>query len=163
MFFSLTLGFGVITSFASYNPRKNNCIRDAYILVLVNCGTSVFAGMVVFSILDHRGFILEKDIDEVSAMCVGLEIQYTLKFVNYFCKKHHPRGLTGFWIHHCILLSHSRSFNLVSKYRFLEPGNYFFSRWSILDHIRYTKTYSYLNIFKSFQFYVHLSFESIDS
>eukprot|EP00794_Sanderia_malayensis_P007057 gene7057-7849_t len=54
MFFTLSLGFGALIAFASYMPRKNNCIRDAYTVVLINCGTSIFAGVVVFSILGHR-------------------------------------------------------------------------------------------------------------
>ena len=54
MFFTLTLGFGALVAFSSYNPVRNNCMRDAYIVVLINCGTSIFAGVVVFSILGYR-------------------------------------------------------------------------------------------------------------
>ncbi len=54
MFFTLSLGFGALISFASFVPYKNQCMRDAYIVVFVNCGTSVFAGIVVFSILGYR-------------------------------------------------------------------------------------------------------------
>ena len=89
MFFTLSLGFGAMISFASYNPVKNNCIRDAYSVVLVNCGTSIFAGMVVFSILGHRQFILEQDIDEVSMMFAELKLKCTVKAVKYFCQKIH--------------------------------------------------------------------------
>ena len=87
MFFTLSLGFGVMISFASYNRVKNNCIRDAYTVVLVNCGTSLFVGMIVFSILGQHQSILGQDVDEVSAMCAGLELHCALKVVNYFCKK----------------------------------------------------------------------------
>ncbi|XP_067040112.1 sodium- and chloride-dependent GABA transporter 1-like [Acropora muricata] len=54
MFFTLSLGFGALISFASYMPIHNQVMRDAYTVVLVNCGTSVFAGVVVFSILGYR-------------------------------------------------------------------------------------------------------------
>nr|QBP15011.1 solute carrier family 6 [Cyanea capillata] len=54
MFFTLSLGFGALIAFASYMPEKNNCTRDAYTVVLINCGTSLFAGIVVFSILGYR-------------------------------------------------------------------------------------------------------------
>lgn len=54
MFFTLSLGFGALVSFASYMPIRNNCVRDAYTVVFINCGTSIFAGIVVFSILGHR-------------------------------------------------------------------------------------------------------------
>ena len=54
MFFTLSLGFGALVAFASYMPIHNQVMRDAYTVVFVNCGTSVFAGIVVFSILGYR-------------------------------------------------------------------------------------------------------------
>ena len=54
MFFTLGLGFGALLAFASYMPTKNNCMKDAYTVVGINCGTSILAGIVVFSILGHR-------------------------------------------------------------------------------------------------------------
>jgi len=65
MFFTLSLGFGALVSFASYMPRKNNCVRDAYTVVLINCGTSIFAAIVVFSILGHRQLITGNPVDKV--------------------------------------------------------------------------------------------------
>ena len=66
MFFTLSLGFGALVSFASYMPRKNNCVRDAYTVVLINCGTSIFAGIVVFSILGHRELVTGNPVEKVS-------------------------------------------------------------------------------------------------
>jgi len=54
IFYSLSIGFGALIAFSSYMPRKNNCINDALIVVLVNCGTSLFAGIVTFSFLGYR-------------------------------------------------------------------------------------------------------------
>lgn len=54
MFFTLSLGFGALIAFASYMPIHNQVMRDAYMVVFVNCGTSLFAGIVVFSILGYR-------------------------------------------------------------------------------------------------------------
>jgi len=65
MFFTLSLGFGALVSFSSYMPRKNNCVRDAYTVVLINCATSIFAGIVVFSILGHRELVTGQKVTEV--------------------------------------------------------------------------------------------------
>ena len=45
------LAFGGLIAFSSYMPISNNCYKDAIMVSIVNCGTSVFAGVVVFSIL----------------------------------------------------------------------------------------------------------------
>ncbi|XP_066929944.1 sodium-dependent neutral amino acid transporter B(0)AT3-like isoform X2 [Clytia hemisphaerica] len=54
IFYSLSIGFGALIAFSSYMPRKNNCVNDALIVVLINCGTSLFAGIVTFSFLGYR-------------------------------------------------------------------------------------------------------------
>ena len=39
---------------SSFNPVKNNCVKDAIMVSLINCGTSVFASIVVFSVLGFK-------------------------------------------------------------------------------------------------------------
>jgi len=67
IFFSLSLGFGALVAFASYVPYKNNVGRDAIIVSLVNCGTSIFAGFVIYSILGYRQHQGIGDIANVSS------------------------------------------------------------------------------------------------
>ena len=65
MFFTLSLGFGALVAFASYMPMHNQVMRDAYTVVFVNCGTSIFAGIVVFSILGYREKVTGIPVTEV--------------------------------------------------------------------------------------------------
>ncbi|XP_041939308.1 sodium-dependent neutral amino acid transporter B(0)AT2-like isoform X1 [Alosa sapidissima] len=54
VFFALGLGFGSVIAYSSYNPRHNNCHRDAIMVASVNFMTSVLASLVVFSVLGFR-------------------------------------------------------------------------------------------------------------
>uniref|UniRef100_H2YE62 Transporter n=1 Tax=Ciona savignyi TaxID=51511 RepID=H2YE62_CIOSA len=61
IFFSLGLGFGGVIAFASYNPKKQNCQRDALIIALTNSFTSIFASIVIFAILGYRATLKYED------------------------------------------------------------------------------------------------------
>uniref|UniRef100_W5M739 Transporter n=1 Tax=Lepisosteus oculatus TaxID=7918 RepID=W5M739_LEPOC len=54
IFFSLSLAFGGLIAFSSYNPQKNNCERDALIVGIINSATSIYASIPVFSILGFK-------------------------------------------------------------------------------------------------------------
>ncbi|KAF7653759.1 hypothetical protein LDENG_00078770 [Lucifuga dentata] len=51
VFFALGLGFGSVIAYSSYNPKNNNCHRDAFTVSTINFLTSVLATLVVFSVL----------------------------------------------------------------------------------------------------------------
>ena len=73
IFYSLGPAFGGIVTLSSYNKFNNNCHRDAFIVAFGNCATSVFAGVVVFSIL---GF-----------MAHGIFLKFT--FYSHFLENSH--------------------------------------------------------------------------
>ncbi|KAK2820215.1 hypothetical protein Q5P01_023174 [Channa striata] len=54
VFFALGLGFGSIIAYSSYNPKDNNCHRDAFSIPIINFFTSVLATVVVFAVLGFR-------------------------------------------------------------------------------------------------------------
>lgn len=78
MFFTLSLGFGALIAFASYMPIHNQVMRDAYTVVFVNCGTSLFAGIVVFSILGYRELKTGIPADKVRSIWPLLKIFHLL-------------------------------------------------------------------------------------
>jgi len=72
IFYSLGIGFGSLIAFGSYNKFHNNVVRDAVSLALVNCFTSVFAGIVVFSVLGHMSHNTGMPIEKVATSGPGL-------------------------------------------------------------------------------------------
>lgn len=58
IFFSLSLAFGGMIAFSSYNAQKNNCERDAIIVGCVNSFTSIYASIPIFAIL---GFLANEN------------------------------------------------------------------------------------------------------
>lgn len=51
IFFTLSLGFGIMITYASYLPARTNISRNAVITGVVDCGYSIFAGLAVFGIV----------------------------------------------------------------------------------------------------------------
>ncbi|XP_054477474.1 sodium- and chloride-dependent transporter XTRP3-like [Anoplopoma fimbria] len=57
IFYSLGLGFGSLIAFASYNQYNNNFERQAIVVSLINCGTSIFASIVTFAIYGFKATV----------------------------------------------------------------------------------------------------------
>jgi len=72
IFFSLSLGFGIMIAYASYNKRRGDITNNAFITSLANCGTSFLAGFVVFSVLGFLAFTEGKAPSEVVNAGSGL-------------------------------------------------------------------------------------------
>ncbi|MFW5997012.1 MAG: sodium-dependent transporter, partial [Lentisphaeria bacterium] len=49
IFFTLSVGFGIMIAYASYLPKNANVARSALITAVGNCAFSVFAGLAVFA------------------------------------------------------------------------------------------------------------------
>ncbi|CAN9501807.1 unnamed protein product [Ophioblennius macclurei] len=72
VFFSYAIGLSFLTSLGSYNTFNNDCYKDCFYLCLLNSGTSVVAGVAIFSVLGYMTYEQGVDISEVAASGPGL-------------------------------------------------------------------------------------------
>jgi NSS family neurotransmitter:Na+ symporter len=72
VFFTLSLGFGIMIVYASYLSEKANLTGSAIITALINSSYSLFAGCAVFAVLGFMAFSENKPISEVVTDSIGL-------------------------------------------------------------------------------------------
>lgn len=72
IFFSLSLGFGIMIAYASYLPRQANIFKNSLIIGLSNSCYEVFAGFGVFSVLGYMALKQGTAIEEVVTSGIGL-------------------------------------------------------------------------------------------
>ena len=67
IFYSLSVAFGALITYTSYtDPTKRpSPLKDTLTVTFINCGTSVFASIVIFSILGFKA--KDQDITDVNA------------------------------------------------------------------------------------------------
>ncbi|ADK80199.1 sodium-dependent transporter [Sediminispirochaeta smaragdinae] len=57
IFFSLSIAFAIMLTYASYLPEKSDIVNNAFMTGLLNCGFSILSGITVFSII---GFMTQQ-------------------------------------------------------------------------------------------------------
>jgi len=71
-FFSLSIGFGSVITFSSYNKFNHNIYRDATIISFMDTMTSMLAGVITFAILGYLSHELGVEIDQTVKSGGGL-------------------------------------------------------------------------------------------
>jgi solute carrier family 6 amino acid transporter-like protein 5/7/9/14 len=72
IFYSLSACSGGLIAMSSYNKFNNNCLRDSLIVSLINCGTSIYAGFVIFAVLGFMAMEKGVPVSEVAEGGPGL-------------------------------------------------------------------------------------------
>jgi len=72
VFFSVSIGFGVMIAYASFLPPDSDVINNAFITTLADAGVSFLAGFAVFSSLGYLAMQTGKPVADVVASGPGL-------------------------------------------------------------------------------------------
>ena len=72
VFFSLSVGWGILIAYASYMPKKSDVTNNALMTSFANCGFSFLAGFAVFSTLGYLGVAMNAPIADLKTTSFGL-------------------------------------------------------------------------------------------
>ncbi|MFH1958596.1 MAG: sodium-dependent transporter [bacterium] len=72
IFFSLSLGFGIMIAYASYLPRKTDLTGSAILISVGNCVYSLVAGFAVWGTLGYMAHIKNVPVEKVVNQSIGL-------------------------------------------------------------------------------------------
>ncbi len=72
IFFSLSIGFGIMLAYSSYLPKDSDINNNACMTVFINCGFSVISGIMIFSVLGYMAQQQGVPIKDVAGAGVGL-------------------------------------------------------------------------------------------
>lgn len=71
IFFSIGVGFGYFTSYASYNSKFSNAVQDSVIIACCNSLYEISAGFAVFSVIGFLGYSPDDQSISLSTFTVG--------------------------------------------------------------------------------------------
>ncbi len=72
IFYSLSICFGIMMTYASYLPKKTDIVNNAFLTGLGNCSFSILSGIAVFSVLGYMAASQGVPVSEVSTGGIGL-------------------------------------------------------------------------------------------
>ena len=98
IFFTLSLGFGIMIAYASYLPKKSQIVKDSFTISIVNCIFSLFAGLGVFSILGYMAHTTSQGFQGVVTQSIGLAFVAYPKAISMLPYFPHLFGLLFFGI-----------------------------------------------------------------
>ncbi|KAF4081794.1 hypothetical protein AMELA_G00165140 [Ameiurus melas] len=111
IFFSLSLAFGGLIAFSSYNPKENNCERDAVLVGCINSATSLYASIPIFSILGFKATTNNNNCIQSNILKLTNEFSFSdqnITLVNYdnwliYLNSSYPDRVDSLKLRHCDL------------------------------------------------------------
>ncbi len=96
VFFSLSVGWGILIAYASYMPKGSDVVNNSYLTSFANCGFSFLAGFAVFSTLGYLGVGLNTPIADLQTSSFGLAFTSYPTAVENFPGGGHVQAFIGF-------------------------------------------------------------------
>lgn len=84
IFFSLSIGFGIMIAYSSYLPKKTDITNNAFITGFANSGFELLAGIGVFATLGFMAGQLNVPVSEVVSDGIGLAFVVFPQIINEF-------------------------------------------------------------------------------
>ncbi len=84
VFFSISIGFGIMIAYGSFLPKKADIINSAFIIGLADAATSLCASVAIFAALGHLAMKRGVDVANVVASGPGLAFVTYPEIINLF-------------------------------------------------------------------------------
>lgn len=72
IFYSLSICFGIMITYASYLPKKTDIVNNAFMTGLGNCSFSIMSGVAVFSVLGYMATQQGVNVADLNVSGIGL-------------------------------------------------------------------------------------------
>lgn len=72
IFYSLSIGFAIMLAYSSYLPSRSDIANNGSMTVFINCGFSMLAGVMIFSVLGYMAVQQGVPVSDVAGSGVGL-------------------------------------------------------------------------------------------
>ncbi|AGB40547.1 SNF family Na+-dependent transporter [Halobacteroides halobius DSM 5150] len=102
VFFTLSLGFGIMIAYASYLPKKEDVVNNAFITAFANSGFSFLAGLGIFGVLGYMAQAKGIPFKEVATDGIGLAFIAFPKAINMLPGM---QGFFGFLFFLCLTIA----------------------------------------------------------
>ncbi|MCG8472213.1 MAG: sodium-dependent transporter [Desulfobacterales bacterium] len=83
IFYSLSVGFAIMITYSSYLPKDSDINNNAFMTAFINCGFSMLAGIMIFSVLGYMAAQKGVPIQEVVRAGVGLAFVTIPQAINF--------------------------------------------------------------------------------
>ncbi len=102
VFFSATLGVGVMIAYSSYLPKKSDIVNNAFMTVLANSSFDLIAGITVFSTLGFVAHSMGVDFTEVAKGGPGIAF---VAFPQAISQMPFAKSFIGFMFFFCLFIA----------------------------------------------------------